>query len=1035
MSRRTRFGSTAKARPSLSLLLIALLAIGATVTPRSAGALSTTPPECPPCTEGTTRQPEDCDGCPARCPECADRPCDTVAIRQVLERARRDPNAFTELIAALEPCGLARKRVRQLPQDLEGDVLEHLDGEDTYEDVVDRAIREYDRHGRFPETRRALEALLAADGLRRVPVDLKEEALTYLAKALLALDEEELATQRVQELLSLLPEYLPDRDEPARFKALVRETRRAGPLIATSASKMPEDPREAPATVLVIEAEEIARRGYLDLEQLLHDLPGFDISRGNGVVYSNLYLRGYRAVSNDRILYLLDGVEENDLWSNTAFISRQYPLSAIKRVEIVYGPASTIYGPNAFLGVVNVITKSPNELLLGDGESVRETGGEEEPRSGWETAIHAELGGGTWNTKFADATIAAGPRGRDEIAFSITTRLYSSDEMDLSGFTDWDFDPGFYDAFPYPTRLDVGDPADAAALWGTLTPEEQTRVRNSTLVDVEEAGSGQVIGLSLSEDGAAAAAARDRAGLTEFRLNGQPVRFSDGTEDWSIYARLRLFDIELGAMTWRRDEGSAPWYVDRARAGADNGNWWIPEQTFLYLKYDKDISPITGFTLFARYKDHKIDSRSGNTQVWNYQNGRLDILDLALESPPFWQDTRFVHSSRQLRTELTVVHRPSDKLNIVAGLELRFGTLQGDYQLTTEFLGAEPLREDTAEAVRIRTRNDTARQFTDQFDIGAYAQASYRPTQRWKLVVGGRVDSNSVDPIGDFDNPETPEIERPDGYGTVFNPRLAAIHLRGPWIFKAIYAEAFKDASNFNRYATAPGVRELQNPALEPEEVQNLELSAAWEKRTEKPDGSAGRIGWNVALYRAEFTGAVAQLPAPSLDTNQNQNAGSREISGLQSNLDWTQGRYDLFANYTYTDPRGSVLDTSGGQNAAIGDLRIRDIARHQINLGGNARLRERWNLNARLNYVGERGRGVRTTAILSPLPDLDSYLVAHAAVTYKESRGRFDIQLVFNNLFDEAYFDPGIRTATGQLASQIPQNERAIFLRTVVRF
>ena len=77
-------------------------------------------------------------------------------------------------------------------------------------------------------------------------------------------------------------------------------------------SKTSESLREAPATVVVVTGEEIERRGYLHLADIFQDLPGFDVSRGNGVVYSSLYQRGFRATGSDRLLFLVDGVQQND---------------------------------------------------------------------------------------------------------------------------------------------------------------------------------------------------------------------------------------------------------------------------------------------------------------------------------------------------------------------------------------------------------------------------------------------------------------------------------------------------------------------------------------------------------------------------------------------------------------------------------------------------------------------------------------------------------------------------------------------------
>src|SRR5205085_2163990 len=192
--------------------------------------------------------------------------------------------------------------------------------------------------------------------------------------------------------------------------------------IISSVSKHNEDIRLAPATTTVITQEEILQRGYTDLIDILKDIPGFDISIYYGQLYANVYQRGFRTDNSEKFLLLFDGVEENDLWSNFADISQQYPLTNIKRVEVIYGPASTMYGPNAYSGVINVITKEPEDYI-------------KEKRS---FGVQANAGIGSYNTKYLDAS-AAFKKGI--FSFSATGRLYYSDRPDLSGDQQWDFNP------------------------------------------------------------------------------------------------------------------------------------------------------------------------------------------------------------------------------------------------------------------------------------------------------------------------------------------------------------------------------------------------------------------------------------------------------------------------------------------------------------------------------------------------------------------------------------------------------------------
>lgn len=125
-----------------------------------------------------------------------------------------------------------------------------------------------------------------------------------------------------------------------------------------SASKTAEKLSEAPATVIVISKDDIEQRGYTELSQILDDLPGMDVVRPFGDTHLKNYWRGFRNEIGEPFLMMVDGVVFNHLYYNTADTPLvSYPISAIERVEVVYGPASSVYGANAFMGVINVITQ------------------------------------------------------------------------------------------------------------------------------------------------------------------------------------------------------------------------------------------------------------------------------------------------------------------------------------------------------------------------------------------------------------------------------------------------------------------------------------------------------------------------------------------------------------------------------------------------------------------------------------------------------------------------------------------------------
>lgn len=123
-----------------------------------------------------------------------------------------------------------------------------------------------------------------------------------------------------------------------------------------SASNTEERLSEAPATVIVITHEQMTQRGYTELSQILDDLPGMQMARPRGATYFKDYWRGFRNNIGEPFLVMIDGMIFNHLYFNTGDVLATFPLSNIDRVEVVYGPASSVYGANAFMGVINVIT-------------------------------------------------------------------------------------------------------------------------------------------------------------------------------------------------------------------------------------------------------------------------------------------------------------------------------------------------------------------------------------------------------------------------------------------------------------------------------------------------------------------------------------------------------------------------------------------------------------------------------------------------------------------------------------------------------
>ncbi len=126
------------------------------------------------------------------------------------------------------------------------------------------------------------------------------------------------------------------------------------------ASRTELTPRETPGIVSIITAEEIRNSGARDLIDVLKLIPGFDFEYDvDGVV-----ALGFRGswVEEGKALLLIDGQMMNDLAYYNIPFGNHFDVSQIKKIEIVRGPGSAIYGGNAELCVINIITKSGEDI-------------------------------------------------------------------------------------------------------------------------------------------------------------------------------------------------------------------------------------------------------------------------------------------------------------------------------------------------------------------------------------------------------------------------------------------------------------------------------------------------------------------------------------------------------------------------------------------------------------------------------------------------------------------------------------------------
>ena len=162
------------------------------------------------------------------------------------------------------------------------------------------------------------------------------------------------------------------------------------PIVVT-ATRQPTRSNELMSDVSVITREEIEQAGETSLAQLLARQPGIQyIANGGAGSNSGVFIRG---AANNQSILLIDGQRVGSATNGSPALSR-IPLDQIERIEILRGPASSLYGADAIGGVIQIFTRR----------------GEGPPR------VNASTGYGSYQT--SDTTVGVSG-GTDLVSYSV----------------------------------------------------------------------------------------------------------------------------------------------------------------------------------------------------------------------------------------------------------------------------------------------------------------------------------------------------------------------------------------------------------------------------------------------------------------------------------------------------------------------------------------------------------------------------------------------------------------------------------------
>ncbi|NCA26544.1 MAG: TonB-dependent receptor [Methylophilaceae bacterium] len=169
--------------------------------------------------------------------------------------------------------------------------------------------------------------------------------------------------------------------------------------VIVTASRTPQTKESVIADVTVITQEEIERAGQSTFIELLQSQPGVEISSNGGTgSSSSIFLRGS---NSNQVVVLVDGLRINSITDGRTNFGN-IPLSQIDRIEILRGPASSLYGQDAIGGVIQIFTKH----------------GDNPPR------FNAAIGYGSYNSKSAEAGFSG---KMNDVKFSINASSLTTD--------------------------------------------------------------------------------------------------------------------------------------------------------------------------------------------------------------------------------------------------------------------------------------------------------------------------------------------------------------------------------------------------------------------------------------------------------------------------------------------------------------------------------------------------------------------------------------------------------------------------------
>lgn len=319
----------------------------------------------------------------------------------------------------------------------------------------------------------------------------------------------------------------------------------------------------APAVATVITADDIRRMGALDLNQVLATVPGLHVGLSSNRFSPVYSFRGIHTDKNPQVLVLVNGAPITQAFLGDRGANFNLPVESIRRIEVIRGPGSAVYGADAYAGVIDITTKTAADY---DGVETGARGGSFGTAAAW--GMYGDRVNGIDVALSIEASTTDGDSGRrvDSDAQTVFDQAFGTSASRAPGAVSTGVDR-------VDTRIDVGTRDWFARFWNWRQMDLGVGPGLSQALD--PTGQGEVDNYLVE------------TGLRERRL----------TEHWSAEARVSYMDINT-----------------RSRQTL------LPAGSVLPIGADGNINPVApaGIVSFP-------DGLIGNPEVYE-RHARLDLV-------------------------------------------------------------------------------------------------------------------------------------------------------------------------------------------------------------------------------------------------------------------------------------------------------------------------------------------------------------------------------------------------------------------------